>query len=120
LPGNVRVVNEKNPLKIKGLIKQFDFVVSSRFHALVSSLSQGIPAIGTGWSHKYQILLEEYGCSNCLLRATSSEEEIIAVLNNFFEPSILLDLKKTIAASALQQKQLVQRMWDEVKEILEQ
>ena len=36
-------------------------VVSSRYHALVSAMSQGVPVVATGWSHKYATLLDDFG-----------------------------------------------------------
>jgi colanic acid/amylovoran biosynthesis protein len=46
---------------LKAIIGQCQLVISSRYHALIAAMSQGI-AVGTaGWSHKYTELLEETG-----------------------------------------------------------
>lgn len=47
--------------QVKKLIGLCDFVVSSRFHALIAAFSQMIPAIAIGWSHKYDGLLADVG-----------------------------------------------------------
>ena len=49
------------PLELKGIIGRSELIVGSRFHALVGALCQGVPVLATGWSHKYEELLGEYG-----------------------------------------------------------
>ena len=41
-----------------------DYLVGSRFHALVFGLSQGIPCMAIGWSHKYVELLHQFGLAD--------------------------------------------------------
>ena len=38
-----------------------ELVISSRFHAMISALSLGIPVFIIGWSHKYQEVLQMFG-----------------------------------------------------------
>ncbi len=45
---------------IIGLCTRF---VTSRFHAMISSLSMGVPTVVIGWSHKYQEVLDLFGLS---------------------------------------------------------
>ncbi|MBN2176313.1 MAG: polysaccharide pyruvyl transferase family protein [Demequinaceae bacterium] len=45
---------------LRHLIGQCDLFVASRFHAMVSSLSMGVPTFVIGWSHKYREVLDMF------------------------------------------------------------
>lgn len=38
-------------------VGRMEFLIASRFHALVFALAQGVPVLALGWSHKYRELL---------------------------------------------------------------
>lgn len=65
--GPVEVVESEDPLVLKGILGEATVVVGSRYHALVSALSQSVPCIGLGWSHKYFRLFEDFGCGDLYL-----------------------------------------------------
>jgi polysaccharide pyruvyl transferase WcaK-like protein len=46
---------------LRHLIGRCDVFVTSRFHAMVSSLAVGVPPLVVGWSHKYEEVLEPFG-----------------------------------------------------------
>lgn len=64
------------PLQAKGILASCRAVVGSRYHALVGALSQGTPALGTGWTHKYRALFQDYSCEECLVERFDSETEL--------------------------------------------
>ena len=43
------------------IVKQFHYIVGSRFHSIVHALKNGIPCIALGWAVKYHDLLKEFG-----------------------------------------------------------
>ncbi|RAV29405.1 polysaccharide pyruvyl transferase family protein [Sinomicrobium soli] len=65
---------EEDPVKLKSIIGQASFVIGSRYHALVSALSQNIPCISLGWSHKYIMLFEEYNTEEYVFEIPDDEK----------------------------------------------
>lgn len=53
--------------EIKAIIGNLDFLISSRFHSLVFALSQSVPVLALGWSHKYPELLSLFGLERYLI-----------------------------------------------------
>lgn len=62
----VKLVNDElSPQELRSIIGTCDIFISSRFHAMVSSLKMAVPTLVLGWSHKYKEVLslfelEEY------------------------------------------------------------
>jgi len=56
----------------KGLIGTAPYIVAGRFHAIVSALSQGVPAVIHGWSHKYRWLANDYGVEQLMAPAVGA------------------------------------------------
>lgn len=110
----LNVVYESNPLNLKGIIGTAHFVISSRFHALVSSFSQGVPAIGTGWSHKYNYLFKEYGCPHLLLPVQASPAVISNTFDSLTEVQSRLKLIEQISINGRELKNAAHAMWREV------
>lgn len=73
---DVPIVREPDPLAVKGILSRCHVTVGSRFHGLVSALSYGVPSLGTGWSHKYRMLFEDFGCADCLVDPAWPAERI--------------------------------------------
>jgi len=113
---DVPIIMEDNPLNIKGIIGSCKAVVSSRYHGLINALSQGVPAIGTGWSHKYRALFDDYGSPDFLLFPDSTEEQIKSTLASFIQDRE--EIKKRLAQHATQHKQLTIEMWNDVLKIM--
>ena len=51
------VTQDHPPAVLRAIIGSCDFMIASRFHAMVSSLAKGVPTIVTSWSHKYTEVL---------------------------------------------------------------
>lgn len=116
--GGLPILLEDDPLKVKGMIGMCDGVIGSRFHSLVSSLSQAVPTLGTSWSHKYQMLFEDYDFKDGILQLDSTDKEIenkIDILINTKSKEELVS-KLEIRSKAL--KKLSNEMWEKVFSIL--
>ena len=111
---NIQIIKETNPLKIKGIIGVSTGAISSRFHGLVSALSQGVPALATGWSHKYQKLFDDYGFSEGLLDVNIAKDELHIKMNLMFDFSTRDKIVGIIKKNSENQKQQTKKMWDEV------
>ncbi|GAJ06742.1 unnamed protein product, partial [marine sediment metagenome] len=46
---------------LKAVIGNCDLLIGSRFHSLVAALSQSVPTVALGWSHKYSELMGDVG-----------------------------------------------------------
>ncbi|WP_128543322.1 polysaccharide pyruvyl transferase family protein [Larkinella soli] len=114
LEDKIQIVIEDDPIHVKGLIGASKAVITSRFHGLVSALSQAVPCLATGWSHKYEMLLNDYNFREALLDVKIKEEELEEKLRLILEDksrnAIIARLKKQSEI----QKGLSNQMWEMV------
>ena len=93
-------------------------MISSRFHGLVSALSQGVPALTTGWSHKYEMLLTEYGFPEGCIPVGSSDSEIRERILQITDEANAVQLRQKLTETAQIQKQKSEKMWARVFECI--
>lgn len=67
LESKIKILASENALITKGIIKKAYFVISSRFHGVANSLNSGVPCLATSWSHKYKMLLSDFGVSDYVI-----------------------------------------------------
>jgi colanic acid/amylovoran biosynthesis protein len=68
--------------EVKALIGNCSMAISSRYHALIAALSQGIPAAAIGWAHKYNELMAELDLSSGLISLSKGTEEILSDIDS--------------------------------------
>jgi len=115
---DIQIIKETHPLKIKGILGASSGTVGSRFHGLVSALSQGTPALGTGWSHKYQMLFEDYGFPEGLLNVHMTKEEMHKTMDLILEENSKSKVIETLQKNSKRLKQESEKMWSEVMSVL--
>jgi colanic acid/amylovoran biosynthesis protein len=115
---DIEIIIEGDPLIIKGILGGCYGVISSRFHGLVSSLSQGIPALAVGWSHKYEMLFKDYRFTDGLLSVTAPDREIENRIDQLIDKDSHDKLSASLIGEAQKQKDLTGRMWDSVFSVL--
>jgi len=79
---DVEVIVPTDGLEAKRIIGSCAGIIAGRYHAIVSALSQGVPAVAHSWSHKYGALLEDFGVTRGLvdpMDATESVNELLAI-----------------------------------------
>ena len=116
--GPVPIVKEDHPLKIKGILGACEGTLGSRFHGLVSALCQGVPSLATGWSHKYQMLFEDYGFPEGLLDLRADEGEIHEKIDMITDLAKSREISSLIAGKADELKARSRKMWEAVFQVL--
>lgn len=57
----ILIDSDLNCIEFNHIVKQFKYVIASRFHAIVHAMKNGIPCIAIGWAIKYYNLLSMFG-----------------------------------------------------------
>ncbi|MDI2035765.1 polysaccharide pyruvyl transferase family protein [Paenarthrobacter nitroguajacolicus] len=111
------VVNGLDGLSSKGLIGSAPLVISGRYHAISSALSQGIPVVAHGWSHKYRWLLDDYRVEELLVDPYAPPTDQIARAVNLLSDR---RMRERIAVAGEQVALDVDAMWGSIREELEE
>lgn len=117
--GDVRIVENPDPLAIKGILGACRASVGSRYHGLVSALSQGVPALATGWSHKYQMLYKDYELAEGMLDVGIEEASLAESLDRLIDPRIHEATSARLQQRSEILKQKTRDMWAQVFKVIE-
>lgn len=104
------VVSNVDAFNIKYIIQHGKLTISSRYHGVVSSLTQGVPTLCTSWSHKYQELLNDHGCSDGIIDPTDTEQACEKVMDALTNP----DKYTTKKGCLVEINRQTEEMWREV------
>ncbi|MVM32534.1 polysaccharide pyruvyl transferase family protein [Spirosoma sp. HMF4905] len=118
LTTKVKIIKEDNPLYVKGIIGSSKGIITSRFHGLVSALSQAIPCLCLGWSHKYKELLEDYNYPEGLIQTTQIEE-FESIIKYLIDKECSKNVKEKLKKMSGIQKLKTDEMWNIVFSTIE-
>lgn len=105
---------EADPLRLKAYLGASEGGFADRYHALVGALSQGVPAFGAGWSHKYSALFEDFGWPEGQLSLEGSETALAARLGDALGPSQRSVLSAALAVASARLQAQADAMWAQV------
>lgn len=107
--------------EIKFIIGKSAGVFTSRFHGLVSSLNQGIPAIATSWNHKYEELYNSFSVPLSILDSSADIDGQKNMIHDWLHE--VLDSEHPIRSQLLKRgeelKDDSELMWQEVFRVID-
>lgn len=93
----VKVIEQElSCLEYESTVRQFDFIVASRYHSIVHAVKQGVPAIAIGWAAKYQELLSQL-----------DQGEYVLDARNGLQDDTLLDLVRKMAHNFVEESEKI-------------
>lgn len=111
---NITIIEDQDPRVLKWVLGKSEFVVGSRFHALVSALSQGVPCIGAGWSHKYPELFNDFNNSEGLVEDMADFDNIEHLISSYCNIHYRSERAEKIKIASNKIKIEVEEMWEDV------
>lgn len=87
-------------------IQQFDYIIASRYHAIVHAYKERIPSIILGWAVKYQELSEHFAQQNYVFDITG----------NNFNLDALIHAVEEMDKSYMMQRQVIDNELDKIME----
>ena len=112
------ILTHTDPRVLKGILGKAHFVIGSRFHALVGALSQGIPCIGAGWSHKYPELFRDFACPALLISDLNDVEALSSAIDSLSKDEARNAARKDILEATVRLKARIGEMWAEVEDLI--
>lgn len=78
------IPDEIDAIQLENVIANFEIVVASRYHSIIHSYRQSVPALVIGWAPKYQALVRLFNQSQYLFdcRESINSNEVILGLKN--------------------------------------
>lgn len=113
------VIYEEDPILIKGIISLSKFNISSRYHGIISSLTQDVCVLGTGWSHKYQQLFEDFDIGNLLINDISNFDEYREKIQMLLDAHVREKYMDKIIKRNKSLKDEVEQMWSDIAKIVD-
>jgi polysaccharide pyruvyl transferase WcaK-like protein len=114
----LKILTDSDPRVLKGILGNAELVIGSRFHALVSAMSQGVPCLGAGWSHKYPELFRDFNARTLLLSDLTDQTTLCNRIAELADPAIRASHSTRISAATKQLKVKIEGLWSEIENII--
>ncbi|WP_129664967.1 polysaccharide pyruvyl transferase family protein [Phytoactinopolyspora endophytica] len=104
-----------NTASIRRLAQPCTLLITSRFHAMVAGLALEVPTLVMGWSHKYEEILEMFGCEADAVDFSGAERHLLPMTDRMLDENdaIRERIRKNlpdVIASAQSQFDLLDRL----------
>ena len=93
-------------------------MISSRYHGLINALYQSVPVIATGWSHKYETLLNEYNLGDYMI-SDYDHQSITHMMTDIFDSAKLGTLVKKISLENKKRENKLNEMWQRIETVMQ-
>lgn len=110
LPQKLLLLSNLDALEVKRIIGASKLLISSRFHGVVSGLTQGVPTLCTSWSHKYFELMKEHKCEANVLNVNGIQKSKSIIQQALEHPKEYASKEGCLNEI----KEQTERMWNEV------
>ncbi len=74
-----------NTASIRRIISQADVLVTSRYHAMISGLSLGVPTVVIGWGHKYKETMAYFDLEEYSLDFGSGQNDLAGIITKILQ-----------------------------------
>lgn len=110
----LRTLKIADAREVKTVLGMCEVVIASRFHALVSALSQGVPCIATGWSHKYSHLMRDYDSDDWLIDLTEQSSSSFDRIDRLLSERSIVSCRERLLKKKTTLVVQSENMWDKV------
>ena len=111
------IVSPDSPLDVKAIIGDAKIAVCSRYHGCVSALSQGVPCIGTSWSHKYEELFDEYDAKELMMLSDFQYDDVVMMVSHAIENH--QEISSKLMRFSAEYKKASEQMWSELNGLIQ-
>lgn len=118
LGGNFPIVSGLTAKETKGVIANSYMVISSRFHGVASALNSSIPCLSTGWSHKYEMLFNDFGEKDRLIDVKESFENITRKIDFILSEEGNHANREQLTLNKIAVQELNKEMWKQIWEFV--
>lgn len=111
---SIREFKPRDGVESKQFIGTCAGIIAGRYHAIVSALSQGVPAVAHSWSHKYGELLDDFDVDRGLADPFSAHESV-ELLDDISSDEGYGD---RLSSARARLRESIEQAWHEVLDVL--